>query len=233
MLVIAMDNYVLNLLQLCDSTFPTGAFSHSFGLEAYIQDGMIHNKETFSRWNEAYIKEQLVYSDGLACRLTYEALEKNNRETLWKLDKMLRAQLLARESREGSRRIGERLLTLGNQLYPSPILTSYKEQIEIGICSGHPAIAFAMIAHSLTIPKDTTVMSYLFSSDSNLIQNAVRGIPLGQTEGQQLIKEAKFVITGAWETIQHLTEEDFGIAASGIEISQMRHEVLHIRIFMS
>lgn len=233
MQVIAIDSYVLNLLQLCDSTFPTGAFSHSFGLETYIQDGIIHNKETFSRWNEAYIKEQLVYSDGLACRLAFEALDNKNIESVWKLDKMLRAQILARESREGSRRIGERLLALGNQLYSSFPLTSYINQINTGVCFGHPSIAFALIAHSLNIPKTTAVMSHLFSSDANLIQNAVRGIPLGQTEGQQLIKEAQYLITKAWKVIKNLTEEDFGIAASGIEISQMRHEELHIRIFMS
>lgn len=228
-----MDNYVLNLLQLCDSTFPTGAFSHSFGLETYIQDGIIFNKETFSKWNKAYIKEQLAYSDGLACRLAYEALENDDMDTVWKLDGMLRAQILARESREGSRIIGERLLTLGNQLYPSLPLTFYVDRISKGVSYGHPAIVFAMIAHSLLIPKNTAVMSYLFSSNANLVQNAVRGIPLGQTQGQLLIKESQDFITDAWNLIETLTEDDFGITASGIEISQMRHEVLNIRIFMS
>lgn len=228
-----MNNYMLSLLQLCDSAFPTGAFSHSFGLETYIQEDIIHNKKTFFKWMETYILEQLVYTDGLACRLAYEALEGNQLEDIWKLDQMLRAQILAQESREGSRRIGERLLILGNQLYPSLPLSAYMEQVNDRKCNSHPAIAFAMIAHSLNIPKSTTTSSFLFSSITGLIQNAVRGIPLGQTEGQLLIKESQSLITKACDEIEKLTEEDFGIASPGLEISQMRHERLHIRIFMS
>ena len=228
-----MNNYMLSLLQLCDSAFPTGAFSHSFGLETYIQEDIIHNKETLSKWIEAYIIEQLVYTDGLACRLTYEALEDNRLEDIWKLDQMLRAQILAQESREGSRRIGERLLILGTQLYPSLPLSAYMERVNDSKCNSHPAIAFAIIAHCLNIPKSIATSSFLLSSITGLIQNAVRGIPLGQTEGQLLIKESQCLITKAWNEIEKLTEEDFGITSPGLEISQMRHEGLHFRIFMS
>ena len=75
-----MDNYMLPLLQICDSNFPTGSFSHSFGLETYIQEDLVKDKETFLRWMEVYIQEQLVYTDGLACRLAYEALEEKRIE---------------------------------------------------------------------------------------------------------------------------------------------------------
>jgi urease accessory protein len=228
-----MDNYLLSLLQLCDSNLPTGAFSHSFGLESYIQEELVHSRTSFSKWMEVLIREQLTYSDGLACRLAYEALEDKRLEEIWKLDEMLIAQILAQESREGSRRIGERLLTLGNQLYPSLPLSAYMERVKSRKCNSHPALAFVMIAHGLNIPKSTTVLSYLFSTVTSLIQNAVRGIPLGQTDGQQLIKESNFYIKESWNVIQKLTEEDFGITPPGLEISQMRHERLHIRIFMS
>ena len=73
-----MNNYLLALFQLCDSNFPTGAFSHSFGLETYIQENKVHDKDSFSKWLQMYISGQLVYTDGLACRLAYEALERND-----------------------------------------------------------------------------------------------------------------------------------------------------------
>ena len=43
-----MDNNILSLFQLCDSNFPTGAFSHSYGLESYIQEDHVHDQATFS-----------------------------------------------------------------------------------------------------------------------------------------------------------------------------------------
>lgn len=42
-----MDNQLLALLQIGDSNFPSGAFSHSFGLETYIQEETVYSKETF------------------------------------------------------------------------------------------------------------------------------------------------------------------------------------------
>lgn len=228
-----MDNYILPLLQFCDSSLPTGAFSHSFGLETYIQQDMVHNKETFLKWLDVYITEQLVYGDGLACCLAYEALENNTLETIWTLDHMLKAQIFAQESREGSRKIGERLLTLGDALYPSQPISAYIEKVKEKQCSSHPALVFAMIGHCIEVPKSTTVLSYLFSSITSLIQNAVRGIPLGQTEGQELMKESQQHIIKSWKIIEKLTIEDFGITPPGLEISQMGHERVNIRIFMS
>ena len=112
-----MDKSILALFQLCDSNFPTGAFSHSYGLETYIQEGHVHDQVTFSEWLHVYLNEQLIYSDGLASRLVYEALEENNLEKVWKIDRMLTVQNLPRETREGTQRMGERMLHLIESLY--------------------------------------------------------------------------------------------------------------------
>src|SRR6478609_9551286 len=102
----------LSLLQLCDSNFPTGAFSHSYGLESYIQENTVHNAASFSQWLQVFIQEQLLNCDGLASHLVYQALENEDFQYVWKLDRMLTVQNLPRETREGSMRMGERMLEL-------------------------------------------------------------------------------------------------------------------------
>ena len=92
---------MLSLFQLCDSNFPTGAFSHSYGLESYIQENLVHDQATFAQWLHVYLNEQLVYSDGLATRLVYESLENDEMEKVWKIDRMLTVQNLPRETRDG------------------------------------------------------------------------------------------------------------------------------------
>ena len=90
-----------------------------------------------------------------------------------------------------------------------------------------------MVGHHLGVPRSTTTLYYLYSTVSSLVQNAVRAIPLGQTAGQKIIQEFQDVLVQAMEKIQDLDEEDFGIVSPGLELSQMKHERVNIRIFMS
>lgn len=228
-----MNHYILTLFQLCDSNLPTGAFSHSFGLETYIQEGRVYNKETFSQWLEVYLNEQLLYNDGLACRSVYEALEKEDLESIWNWDRKLIVQILPRETREGIYKMGDRMVKLGKSLFDSQVLDYYNERIATKQSYGHSAIAFAILAHHLGVPVTTTITSFMYASISSLVQNAVRGIPLGQTQGQQLLRDFNSPILLAVESIMKLDEDDFGIVSPGLELSQMRHERVNIRIFMS
>lgn len=228
-----MDKSLLSLFQLCDSNFPTGGFSHSYGLETYIQEGYVHDQTSFSKWLHVYLDEQLVYSDGLASRLVYEALEEKNLEKVWKLDRMLTVQNLPRETREGTQRVGERMLHLMESLYDLFILSQYRRKIQQKQSFGHPAIVFTMIGHHLGVSKSTTTLYYLYSTISSLVQNAVRAIPLGQTAGQQTIQQFQSALIQAVEKIEDLDEEDFGITSPGLEMAQMKHERVNIRIFMS
>ena len=226
-------NKILSLFQLCDSNFPTGAFSHSFGLESYIQENIVHNPDTFKEWLHVYLNEQLIYSDGLACHLVYQALEKEDYLKVWKLDRMLNVQNLPRETREGTQRMGERMLSLVENLYDVPILSIYGKRIKAKQSFGHPAIVFTMIAHDLEVSKTEAILFYLYSVVSSLVQNAVRAIPLGQTAGQKIIHDFQSELVLSAEKIQLLDEEDFGIVSPGLELSQMMHERVTIRIFMS
>jgi urease accessory protein len=229
-----MDNDLLPLLQLCDSNFPSGAFSHSFGLETYIQEQVIVDKESFKTAISAFVDKQLVFSDGLACRLSYEILDSSRgMNELLEIDRLLYVSSLAKETREGNRRIGERMAKLCMELYSSTTLGEYLHFIKNKQGYGHSALVFAFVAHHLQIDKEKILSAYLFSSVSSLIQNAVRGVPLGQTDGQKLLVEMQVKIHEAKNRIMKLTKDDLGAVSPGLEIAQMRHERLHVRLFMS
>ncbi|WHZ04023.1 urease accessory protein UreF [Neobacillus sp. YX16] len=228
-----MDSQLLSLLQLGDSNFPSGAFSHSFGLETYIQDERVHNKETFFEWIRIYLVKQLAYSDGLACRLTLEALMNQDVAEIWSLDRKLFVQNMPEESRQANRRIGERLVVMGMDLYSIPLLEEYLKKIRANEAFGHPAIALMIICHFLKIDRNQAILIFLHSTIATLVQNGVRGIPLGQTAGQRILLEIHPVLLKTVKWIEAIDIDDFGAVAPGIEIAQMRHEKLHVRLFMS
>lgn len=228
-----MINHSLSLFQLCDSNFPNGSFSQSFGLETYIQQDIVHDAESFSEWLKVYIHEQIVYADGLAARLAYEAIEQDDLEKIWALDRLLTVQNLARESRSGTQRMGDRMLNISESLYESDVLPVYRNRVKNKQAFGHPAIVFTIVGHYLQAEKETTILYYLYSTAVSLIQNAVRAIPLGQTAGQKLIYTFQKELEEATHTIMHLQEEEFGVVSPGLELSQMQHERVGIRIFSS
>ena len=85
---------LLNLLQISDSNFPTGSFSHSFGLETFIEEGQVTNKGEFFKWINRYVKVQLTHTDGLICKYTYEAIKNNDDKKITFLDELITAQTL-------------------------------------------------------------------------------------------------------------------------------------------
>ncbi len=228
-----MINRLYPLLQLSDSNFPSGAFSNSFGFETYIQEQIIKDKESLAQALTIYLQKQLVFSDGLAFRLTFEALEQNAISDLVELDHILFSSSIARETRTGNRRIGERMAKICVNLYPSTPLLMYVDNITKKQCFGHSAIVFAIVAFHLRVPKEAAIGTYLFTAVSSLVQNAVRGIPLGQTDGQKILVELQPLVEKAAGRILQLSSENLGASSPGLEIAQMRHERLDVRLFMS
>ncbi|OKO89827.1 Urease accessory protein UreF [Geobacillus proteiniphilus] len=189
----------------------------------------ICDAKTFREALVVYIQTQLTYTDGLACRIAYEQLEANSMEGLQRLNETLFALCLAKETREGTRMIGERLWKLCRHIYSVDELDEIVQTKQ----SIHPAIVFAAVGRKIEASKRTTVLTYLFTAVQTMVQNAVRGIPLGQTDGQKLLVMVQPYLIHAASIIEALDEEELGTAAVGLEIAQMQHERLPVRLFMS
>ena len=239
----------LPLAQLCDSALPTGAFSHSFGLETYICEGVVDGEASFVSWLRALVSTQLTFSEGLGLRLAFEAVAADDWEAIAHLDALLVAQAVPLQVRRAGVTMGRRMLTIarlalegtdgGRLLSRYAALIDTRDTVDTGDikgsggCRSHPAIVLAIAGYALGAPAAAVTAAYLQSSVISLTQNAVRAIPLGQDAGQRTIASVRGDVRAAVRRIGGLDEMDLGAAAPGIEISQMRHERQRARMFMS
>ena len=242
----------LPLAQLCDSALPTGAFSHSFGLETYICEGVVDGEASFVSWLRALVSTQLTFSEGLGLRLAFEAVAADDWEAIAHLDALLVAQAVPLQVRRAGVTMGRRMLTIARLALEGTdggrLLSRYAALIDTGVtgnagdtggtkgsggCRSHPAIVLAIAGYALEAPPAAVTAAYLQSSVISLTQNAVRAIPLGQDAGQRAIASVRGDVRAAVRRIGGLDEMDLGAAAPGIEISQMRHERQRARMFMS
>lgn len=226
----AAPSYLLPLLQLGDSALPTGAFSHSLGMETHLHRGIVHDEDSFANWLTQFIRIQLVHSDGLAIRFVYEA---QTHEELVRVDRELHAAALPREIREAGVKMGARMVDIAGSVFPCEDLKEYAVAVGSGDCAGHPALAFAIAGKNLGVPLEELLSTYLFSTVTSLTQNAIRGIPLGQNAGQRVLAAAHQEVRDGVVLILTLGREDFGVTAPGLEIAQMQHERQRARMFMS
>lgn len=224
---------LLNILQVCDSAFPIGSFNHSYGMETYLRENVICDAHTFNRWLTMFFENQYLYNEGLAIKLVYEILEKDKINKVWDIDQLLTVQNVAMESREGAKLVAYRKLDVVLELFEVDLLKEYKERIEENISYGNPAVVFAILMYYLNVKRDVAIVAYGYSVASTLVQSAVRAIPLGQKDGQRVLQDSLSTLESIREEIEKLSIEDLGYNIPGFEISQMNHEILTFRLFMS
>lgn len=231
-----IDNDILKYLrviQICDSNFPIGSFNHSYGMETYLRLKKVYDTNTFDSWLNVYLREQFIYSDGLAIRLLYGFLEKNDMESIYELDRLITVQTVAKESRNGAKLVASRMIKLFMDLYDFDLLKDYNNKLRKKEVFGHPALVFGMLMYSLGFNLKEAIIYHMYSTVSTIISNAVRTIPLGQKDGQILLRNHSEEFTSLYKKIMNLDYDDFGANSPGLELSQIKHETMEFRLFMS
>lgn len=225
----------LEVMQICDSTFPIGTFNHSFGMENYLHLRAIKKAPEFKVWFENYYRGQFRYGEGLLVVLCYQALAKQDFAQLWAYDRTIRESTVATEVRNGTQRIAKQMLILLTQLYGQsvPGLADYHEAIAAGEATGNPAIAFSLFAHYKGLDVMAAFMMYGYSVGSTLLQNAVRAVPLGQRAGQVILNDLLKLLDSLYDQVCALDADYLGASVPGLELAQINHETQGARLFMS
>ena len=214
--------------------FPIGAYSHSYGLETYIQKNLVKDVDSAYEYLKCNLKSNFLYSELLSIYLAYEYGEKNNIKKMIQLDNILNCSKSSKEIRLASQKLGSRFiktLISSNIKYENENFIKYVKSSE-NLLPTH-TVAYGVFCQSVGIPKNKAIEGFLYSYTSQTITNCVKTIPLSQTDGQKLLYKSYEIFEEVLNILPKLTIEDLCLSTPGFDIRSMQHEKLYSRLYMS
>lgn len=224
----------LLLLQINDALFPIGGYTQSYGLETYIQKGIVYDVDTARQYLYHNVQYNLKYTELLALALSYDCEPEWNSKRVLYLEQVLAASKSPREIRQASQKLGSRFMkTVGSMgaVDDDGFFALYRRE-HAGLPVNH-CIAYGVFCASCHIDKQAAMMAYLYAAMSAAITVCVKSVPLSQTQGQKLLFDSHPLLEQVVEEALGLDESWLGLSAPGRDIRAMQHEELYSRLYMS
>jgi urease accessory protein len=223
----------LGLLQFNDGLFPVGAYAHSFGMECYVQEGLIRDAAGVEAFIATLLECSAAPTDAVAALCVLRCMKAGDTEECLRLDHLLDAMKCAKEMREASRQMGHQTLRIASRLYPGNFLTSYFDRVVQHSAPGHHAIALGLVGSRMEWSPMEMAGAYLYSTSSALVNAAIRLLPLGQMAGQEILFHLQPLIARLASEVQETSEPGLWSFTPAQEIASMRHATLDARLFRS
>ncbi len=217
---------LLVLLQLTDSALPIGSYSHSWGLETAVQEGRIQTADQVLHYLTGILSTSIGPWEGRACALAHECGITEEGDRFWQLHHRLNAARWAPEPRQASLALGQRLDQLSTKVWGISCPTHPNQ-----IPGPHHCLTFGWIGSQVGLDQPETVRAYLFAAITGWVSAAVRLVPLGHTQGQQILTQIQPQIL---EILPHcLGSEPLSSFAPLQERDCQAHRQLYSRLFQS
>jgi urease accessory protein len=225
----APDAATFALLQLCDSLFPIGAFSHSDGLEAATASGDILDADGLRAWMRACLDEVLARCEGPAVRLARDAAIRAQWSALAALDAELHAMRSSAAGRQASRAMGGRLLITWRRIRPSPLLDDLHAALGAQLTL---PVSFGAVCAGSGIAGRAAVEGFIYTRLASTVSAAMRLMPLGQHEAHGLLAE---MLADAPAAVDRIVKTDEGLSmfAPAMDIAAMSQQYVRSRLFRS
>lgn len=220
---------LLRVLQVSDTAFPTGAFSHSMGLEAFVEAGELGSAEDLRRLGGLYL-DSLATSDCVALRAAYGA----RLEELLRVDRLLSATKPTRELRAASASTGKRFLFSVSAIgVEEAVIDEFVASVQVGESPGNLAVGYGVAASALGLGREEILLAYLYSSTASLVAAGQKLIPLGGSAAQRVLFElGEEIVRTTGRSVSMDPEEMYAFSPT-IDVRSMLHERQRTRLYIS
>jgi urease accessory protein len=239
------DAALLQLIWLASPALPVGGFSYSEGLEAAVEAALVRDEASAGDWLVEQLHLSLARGDLAVVASAVAATRQEDAARLQALDQWVRQTRETSELRQQAEQMGRSMGEWRRSLQGAAAAVGWGERASepqrsseaqrAGVPSGHhqPAktdttypVAFAVAAASTHACPRHIALAFAFGWAENLVQAAVKAVPLGQ--GGMAAG-----IPGAVDHALGLDDEARQAFAPMLAILSSQHETQYSRLFRS
>jgi urease accessory protein len=223
---------LLQILWLASPALPVGGFSYSEGLEAAVDAGLVHDENTAAHWITDQLHLALARADLPVVAQAIPAWRASEHARIralnnWVLQTRetqefrLQTEQMGRSLMEWARQLGELGAGLYDRLQAAELQTPT-----------YP-VAMACAAASLDASVHDSLVGFAFGWAENMVQAAIKSVPLGQSAGQRMLARLALEIPGAVGHAMALQDHERQAFTPLLAIHSSRHETQYSRLFRS
>jgi urease accessory protein len=212
---------LLPLLWLASPALPVGGFSYSEGLEAAVDAGLVTNEVQAAGWLVEQLHVALARADLIVVRRALQAARHADMDALDSLNQWVLRTRETSELRQQTEQMGRSMGEWSRTVRP--------DQPRVQLT--YPVAWAVAAANFAAVDVPDAVAAFAFGWAENMVQAAVRIVPLGQSAGQRILSRLTSEIPAA---VAHAEDRDEPQAFSPmLAILSSRHEHQYSRLFRS
>ena len=214
---------LVRLMTWLSPAFPVGGFAYSSGLERAVHDGQVGDADALLDWLGVLLSHGTWWNDAVLLAEAWHAHDDPQRLN----DVIELAGALAGSAERHLEVIaqGEAFIAAADA-WPHAVIDRLGE-------SAAYSVAVGAIAAAHGIPLKRTIAAYLHAVSSQSVSAAIRLGVLGQRRGVATLARLETTILRTAGEASNSTLDDLGSASVIADLSAIRHETQHSRLFRS
>ncbi len=230
------------MLQFGDSMLPVGGFAFSGGLEAAVQQGVVHDVETLRQFTLTAL-EQAAKGDAVAVAWAMRAVtrarengEQNAAETLGglcRIDRDVFARKLTEETRLMSVRMGKKLAEMGAHVTGLPLVAAWLERVRENLTPGTFPVTQGLLFADLGMTMEQALVAHQYGVAMVILNASLRLMRVTHLDTQAVLFGLGPAFAAHIRLASELPLAQMSNYAPMTDILAAVHVQAHVRLFMN